>query len=178
MEAPRAPQESASRKETPQPKQEKGGSVEDEKKKQEQEFRRASARLEMSIEDTTNVLSGGIEKADPDMKDKIINALVDNIKDIPQEKRQALLEQVRTNIDARVEEAHARQMKPEEIMSREANAQMMKEIDSRLFIDLPEQEGNAIELTEVVDDDVIELTEVVDDDAIELDLDNDWKKAA
>jgi len=89
------------------------------------------------------------------MRDKIIDALVENIRDIPQEKRQTLLDQVRTNIDLRLDEARTRQMKPEEIQSREANDRMMKEVDSRLFIELSEPEDDVIELTDIVEDDVI-----------------------
>jgi len=59
-ESPQARRESESKRETSRPNQERAYSVEDETKKQEQEFRSAAARLEMSIEDTANALSGGI----------------------------------------------------------------------------------------------------------------------
>lgn len=135
--------------------QSKHGRIESEEKKRGEEFTRAAAKLEMSIEDTANALSGSVEKSDPLIREKIIDALVDNIKNIPQVQRQKLLESVRNNIDARVKEARERQMKPEEIHGRQASAELMKEVDSRLFIELPES----------------------DEDGIELDQDNDWRKA-
>lgn len=156
-ETPRQRQEEEPRRETERPKPEQGRDIESEEKKQEREFTRAAARLEMSIEDTANALSGSGGEVDPLIRGKIIDALVDNIRDIPQEKRQKLLESVRDNIDARVKEANERQMRPEEIQGRQANAELMKEVDSRLFIELPESNENVIELTEVVDDDDIEL---------------------
>ena len=134
---------------------------------EQRQYEKAAAGLEMSIEDTANALEGLVGDVDAAMKGKIVDALVENIRQIPEEKRQVLLGRVRGNIEQRVTEAQAQKMRPAELRKREANLELLQEIDSRLYTEMPEE-------------DVIELTEVVDDEEpLELDWgDRNQRRAA